>query len=1310
MDEDYKAYNTIQLLKRWDTEDSMTKRDQLFRVMQERKLFPQDEMNEWENSGLYPGTDDPHFIEKLMHKQEFAEDLQESTAEQQARNVNPCDSQEEFELTPVQRFISRFLSPQSPYVSALLYHGVGVGKTCAAITTAEEYLRANPHDQVFIIAPRNIQPGFRRTIYDDESLTIGLDAAPNGLRGCTGNLYLKRTGMEFERERAIITRRIQQSINSRYVILGYIQFYRYIQSVLDTVPKSLPEERKKQEEIKALRREFSGRLVIIDEAHNLRDAPGETEGDNLDAAGGDAELSEAKAGKRLTPALIRVIQAAEGMKLMLLTGTPMYNNYREIIFLLNLLLMNDKRATLSERDIFTPTGQFRQGGEEKLGAAASAYVSFMRGENPLTFPVRLDPRSAPTLSEWAKESPQGEIIFPEENDASKRMKEILQRLPFVPVSYKSAELKIIHSIADAAVERSGLGVRSIDEMVQSGNWLFPEASPDAPPESRIRDTGFDACFEELKGTTLSQFTSRIPTTWLSKELLSSASPKAAFFLNRIATAKGVLFIYSRFIKAGALPIAIALEANGYTPWGRDKPLFTNGIVDGKGRQCALCDAREKVHGGKGHKFAPAKYILLTGQAAYSPNNSLAIQAARSVKNMDGLDVKVIVGSQVAAEGIDLKFIREIYVFDSWFHLNKMEQVLGRGVRTCSHALLPPTKRNCTIYLLINSFDSDVETADMYMYRNALSKAIQVGRVTRVLKRYALDCNLNRAAIVNENLAPLDRIEDSQGEPRENVSMNDTPYTSICDWTECPYACAIPVDVKKLTETSSLDMTTYDEYAMRWRESQIKQIIKQLFEVEEQPMIQIDSLIETLRAAEIPEIAIRTILAEIVGQPSFRLRIKGQEGYIVYRNAFYLFQPIRLADTRIPLALRIADTIVRKDEYEPAKLERAAPKAVEPVPKEAEVAGVIEAAKGPDTTSFWKECMNWADAIREGRSDMDIPPDLLKVLFRRYKGDEYKREFSYMTMISWMVECIMKGVEYEENRTVYLEALAEIFLEMVWDESLSTEEQKTLLKTPLSPTLEAVSSEQLIKRGAKEIFRYVNLMKGVIEYSCGEERCSEVIIRAVETDTSDPLYNLQANTNTAGLIYGIVIPKLKDARLVFKTCDRLVPPGTPPEKGLECENISSIEVHKKGLRAIRTMILGLGYPPFLLTDAVLNEKDERQPLDKKKKKPDTEESTYKTVLTRLKAEGKTDAEATAAAEAAKKEFIDAETAKREFLKTSPERMKVETKLKIDSRKFQNVIKACALKNIILRLIDKLETGRKRYFYRPVSTIKTNHRLK
>jgi len=211
------------ILKRWSLETTQAGREAIFQELKEAGKFPNPTWtNEsWEHDtksypdiGRIDSYDDRKvFTERLLKKGEFAESKQESIAEQKARGVNPCDPDQEFELTPVQRFIGRFLSPQCPYYSALLYHGVGVGKTCAAITVAENYLEAYPRRSVFIVAPRNIQPGFRRTIFDNEGLEIpAAVSSPNVARGCTGNTYLKLAGVEFEKDRAVVVKRVEQYI------------------------------------------------------------------------------------------------------------------------------------------------------------------------------------------------------------------------------------------------------------------------------------------------------------------------------------------------------------------------------------------------------------------------------------------------------------------------------------------------------------------------------------------------------------------------------------------------------------------------------------------------------------------------------------------------------------------------------------------------------------------------------------------------------------------------------------------------------------------------------------------------------------------------------------------------------------------------------------------------------------------------------------------------------------------------------------------------------------------------------------------
>jgi len=1270
------------LLKRWNDETvPFDQRDALLAEMSAAGLYPRimSAMDEWEaEAGLYPDTEDPRFTEKLMQKQEFAENKQDSIAEQKKQKVNPCDPDKEFELTPVQRFVGRFLSPQCPYTSALLFHGVGVGKTCAAITVAENYLRSYPRRQVIIVAPRNIQPGFRRTIFDDEALVVP-EEGTNLAKGCTGNMYLKRTGTEAEKDRGIISRRVTQSINSRYVFLGYIQFHRMIDDLLKRVPKGLDEEAAAEQRDRILRREFSGRLVIIDEAHNLRDNPAESADDDADNPGGETELSESQAGKKLTPSLMKVLNAAEGMKLVLMSGTPMYNSYKEIIFLLNLLLLNDKKATLSERDIFiSATGAFKKAkegqksGEELLGGAANAYVSFMRGENPLSFPVRLPPQGTPTLGAWPDNSPDGKPIAAEAKD---RMK----RLPFVPVSFEADSMTEYLRISQDAIEEGGLGISGIDEMVQSGNWLFP-----AEAGTQIRDAGFDGCFEDTGGSGTSQFRSRRGAEWLTIDALGKASPKAKLTLKRAATAKGILFIYSRFIKSGALPLALALEANGYTPWGDRKPLLIDGVQDGKGRQCALCPRREKEHGGAGHKFAPAKYILITGRASISPNNAAAIQASRLKTNSDGREVKIIIGSQVASEGIDFRFVREIYVFDSWFHLNKMEQVLGRGIRTCSHSLMPPEQRNCTIHLLVNTFgeEEDTETADLYMYRNAMSKAMQVGRVTRVLKRYALDCNLNRDAIIVNGLE-TQRHVDAQGTVREEVSINDTPFTNVCDWIEtCEYECAKPVEMND----EAMDVSTYDDFAVRWRESELKVAIRKLFEKREQPIFQLPEILDMMSA--VPARAISGLLADIVGNQSFRLTIGGVDGYIVYRNGYYMFQPDYLGDVRIPLALRVAEVPVKRDSYAPtqikvAPLAKAAPAEVVEAPIEAAEAAPGPSEEGPlpaqpkegTLMAYWRSIKEWAIAISTGKADLkDVPLAVQKAISERYVGDTQSRENDQLIMVNWLYEHIQSSATYpEDKKKEYLIALSSALLEMVWDESIRPNEQLELLQ--LKDSLALISaSEQVVTKGDRSAVRIMDITSDTLKYYCEGQQCIETVSRIFEMNPDDPLNKLQANIETAGAIYGFIVPKGKEGRLVFKTNERPVQPGTKPEKGGECSIVSTIAFHIRMLKDIGVLMAAEGYPKLILTEEYLDEKE------------------------RIKVAKK------AAKDAGRKYEPGAAEPIRvgEFARKGKQPFK--------TRQFENAIRACALKDIILRWIDYLQRkkGGKRFFFRPVAALKTGHK--
>ena len=175
------------------------------------------------------------------------------------------------------------------------------------------------------------------------------------------------------------------------------------------------------------------------------------------------------------------------------------------------------------------------------------------------------------------------------------------------------------------------------------------------------------------------------------EALRQHAPKIARITELVRRAQGICFVYSRSIKSGALPMAVALERAGFQRRmadGRIVPLLTG--VPAVPPVCALCG--EKAHADGAHPFRPACYILLTSDDRLSPNFAGLVQAASTWPGdtewgAEGGWIKVVIGSQVASEGLDLKCVREVHILDPWYHLNRTDQIIGRGVRYCSHSAL-----------------------------------------------------------------------------------------------------------------------------------------------------------------------------------------------------------------------------------------------------------------------------------------------------------------------------------------------------------------------------------------------------------------------------------------------------------------------------------------------------------------------------------------------------------------------------------------------------------------------------------------------
>jgi hypothetical protein len=330
-----------------------------------------------DNAFLYPTLNDPNFNKKIAEKKEFSDTKYDGTI-YNVKEYADILSKAEFELQPHQAFVRNFMSFQTPYNSLLLFHGLGSGKTCGAIGVCEEmrdYLKQmGINKQIIIVASPNVQDNFKLQLFDERKLkeVDGLWT----IKGCLGNKLLKEinpTGMKGLKKDKII-QQAKSLINSSYQFVGYLQFSNEIVRNADLDNPAVSQENK----MRNLQNIYNNSLIVIDEVHNIR-------------------ISDDNENKNVAKNLTYLVNVVDNLRLLLLSATPMFNSYKEIIWLINLMNMNDRRGIVGIADIFDKNGEFKQDkdgndvGRDMLIRKVTGYVSYVRGENPYSFPFRVYP-------------------------------------------------------------------------------------------------------------------------------------------------------------------------------------------------------------------------------------------------------------------------------------------------------------------------------------------------------------------------------------------------------------------------------------------------------------------------------------------------------------------------------------------------------------------------------------------------------------------------------------------------------------------------------------------------------------------------------------------------------------------------------------------------------------------------------------------------------------------------------------------------------------------------------------------------------
>merc|ERR1712146_738177 len=121
------------------------------------------------------------------------------------------------------------------------------------------------------------------------------------------------------------------------------------------------------------------------------------------------------------------------------------------------------------------------------------------------------------------------------------------------------------------------------------------------------------------------------------------------------------------------------------------------------------------------------------------------------ENIDGKLIKIILISPAGSEGISLKNVRQVHVLEPYWNEVRINQLIGRSIRQCSHSDLPLKERYVDIFRYISQRESKKETTDENIQLLADKKNKLIGSFLKTLKEIAVDAELFRNHNIENSL-------------------------------------------------------------------------------------------------------------------------------------------------------------------------------------------------------------------------------------------------------------------------------------------------------------------------------------------------------------------------------------------------------------------------------------------------------------------------------------------------------------------------------------------------------------------------------
>jgi hypothetical protein len=586
--------------------------------------------------------------------------------------------------------------------------------------------------------------------------------------------------------------------------------------------------------------------------------------------------------------------------------------------------------------------EIKPGGLEYLKKMASGYISHLRGADPITFAEKVDMGIKPKglmftkINQCYMDKFQLEAYYEiakklaiEESDALDRKSEAVANFVFPGLDSNKTKL---------------IGLYGREGLTQLKNQL--KNHYDKINNLIAKEIlGLKKYNEEL--ININETTKNITGAILKKENLKYFSTKfyqaysdieSNLFVGGINSNKESRtgFIYSNLVKTGIEIFQEILNINGFLAYEENK----NNYQIKENTKCYYCGIKYKEHSknkDESHTFSPATYIVVTGQSTEEGAENIPEESKRivstvfsNINNKAGKNIKLVLGSKVMNEGISLHNVATVQVLDVYFNFGRLDQVIGRAIRWCSHYNLmsesnpyPKVKvYKYAISLENNKNSTNYElTTEEDLYYKAEQKYILVKKIERGLKEVAIDCALNQQGNMfkeeidyyNKCIKPDNKLINVVITNDKNNKSNPNICPSKCDFMDCDYKCNDSIlitkyydpkrNIYKKLSKSQLDLSTFTSNLARTEIEYAKRKIKELFMVGyvynlKTITIYVEDSYDKAKKDLFDDFFVQKALDELIPITendfnNFKDIIYDKtrrSGYLIYLDGYYIFQP------------------------------------------------------------------------------------------------------------------------------------------------------------------------------------------------------------------------------------------------------------------------------------------------------------------------------------------------------------------------------------------------------------------------------------